>query len=91
MIPVTVAMDLSYFRVLVQLLKVLFLLHSLTREEALTSHPVQETALQWSAGICYVFIVLTIYDSLCLHIQGDTRHYTRARMILALLRLTTTP
>lgn len=90
MILVTVAMDLSYFRVLVKLPKVL--LHSLTREEALTSHPVQETAL-WSAGIFVlcVYIVLTIYDSLCLHIQGDTKHYTQARMILTLLCLITTP
>lgn len=39
---VVVTVDLSYLRVLVQLPKVI-LLHSLTREVALISHPVQET------------------------------------------------
>jgi hypothetical protein len=87
-VPVAVEMDLSYLRVLVQLPKNLFLLHSLMREVALISHPVQETTL-WSAGIfvCLFVLLLTIYDSLCLQIQGNTTtHYTRAG-ILALLHL----
>lgn len=89
--PVRVALDLSYLRVLVQLMIVLFLLHSLKRDVALISRPVQETTL-WSADIfCVFYFYYWRYISLCLQIQENRRHYTQAGIIFALLRLIASP